>query len=96
MKAPFDALWLLDDKDNISNEIGVCFFEPFQFDKMKEHMLLKSETVHKCRSKLVMKFGLWFFKKMGSDEWELKKDSVFVLKQGIHTNEDLCAFLCRE
>ena len=57
----FDMVMLLDSPSNLSNMVGVCFFEPFEFDKMKEHMLSKTHLMHKCRSKLVMKLGIWFF-----------------------------------
>lgn len=57
----FDSVMLLDSPSNLSNMVGTCFFEPFEFEEMKEHILGKTHLMHKCRSKLVLKFGLWFF-----------------------------------
>jgi hypothetical protein len=58
---PFDALFLLDDESNISNVIGVVFFEQFEFESMKKYLVAKTEDLHKCRSKLAVKFGLYWF-----------------------------------
>jgi hypothetical protein len=92
----FDAVWLLDRPDNLCYAIGVWFFEPFEFEEMKQHMLDKTQGVHRCRSKLVLKFGLWYFQKMSRDEWATKKEGVVQEKNGIHTPEDLCKYLCEE
>ena len=70
----FDAVWLFDRPKNLTYAIGVWFFEEFQFEEMKQHMLEKSEGVSRCRSKLAMYAGLWYFKKMGTAEWESKKE----------------------
>ena len=66
---PFDAVFLLNDKKNMANFIGTLFFEPFEFESMKMYLEEKSAVVHKCRSKLVKKFGMWYFQKMTDDEW---------------------------
>ena len=60
----FDAIFLLDDKKNIANIVGVIFFEEFEFESMKEYLLMKTTELHKCRSKLVKKFGIYWWKRM--------------------------------
>ena len=59
--SPFDAVFLLNDKKNMANIVGTLFFEPFEFESMKSYLEEKSATVHKCRSKLVKKLGMWYF-----------------------------------
>ena len=51
---------------------------------MKEYLMKKTEEMHKCRSKLVKKFGIYWFKKMTPEEWAQKKDDVVVLINDIH------------
>ena len=85
MLESYDMVMLLDKPENLSNFVGVLFFEEFEFESMKEHMLGKTHLMHKCRSKLVMNLGIWFFKKMDEAEWDLKKDAVVVKKGDIHT-----------
>lgn len=60
----FDAIFLLDDKTNVANVIGCIIFEKFEFEEMRDHLLKKTEDIHRCRSKLVKKFGIYWFKKM--------------------------------
>ena len=81
---PFDAIFLLDDEVNIANVLGTLYFEKFEFESMKNYLEAKTADIHKCRSKLVKKFGLWWYQEMGEKEWQEKKNSVFVLKEGIH------------
>ena len=38
----FDATFLLDSPDNIANCIGCVFFEKFEFEEMKDHILAKT------------------------------------------------------
>jgi hypothetical protein len=57
----YDTAFLLDSETNFSIMIGACFFETFKFEEMKEHILEKTSIMHKCRSKLVQYFGIWFF-----------------------------------
>ena len=64
----FDAVFFLDDKLNCSNIVGAMYFDEFEFDSMREYLLTKSEGLHKCRSKVVKKFGMHFYKKMTPEE----------------------------
>lgn len=57
----YDALFMLDDKKNISNIIGSIFFEEFEFESMAKYLVQKAETVHKCRHKLGKHFGIYWF-----------------------------------
>jgi hypothetical protein len=82
---PFDAVFLLDDKQNYSNITGVLFFEEFEFESMKNYLLQKTETVHKARSKLSKRFGIYWFEKMSAEEWNEKKSNVFVLDDNVRS-----------
>ena len=59
---------------------------------MRDHILGKTHILDKCRSKLVQKYGLWFFQQMQDEEWNQKKKKVIVLKEDIHTDEQLTEF----
>lgn len=57
----FDAVYFLDDDKNYSNVLGPTFFNKFDFEGMREYLFRKTENIHKCRSKVVQKFGLnWY------------------------------------
>ena len=38
----FDAIFLLDDKKNIANIVGTLFFEEFEYESMKNYLLMKT------------------------------------------------------
>ena len=64
----YDYIFLLDDRKNISNIVGNLFFEEFDFKEMKQYLLNKTADLHKCRSKLVKRFGVWWYLKMDAEE----------------------------
>jgi hypothetical protein len=74
----FDQVFFLDDLKNNSNLLGTLYFDEFQFQPMKDFLLKKSHGLHKCRSKVVKMFGMYWFKKMGQKEWDEKKSKVVV------------------
>ena len=90
---PFDALMMLDDHKNVSNILAACFIEEFEFESMKKYLLLKTSVIHKCRSKLVKIFGLYWFKRMDDEEFAKKQNDVVVLKEGIHNDKGLTDFM---
>lgn len=91
-----DFQFLLDEDTNAHTIIGVGFFEKFDYISMKNYMIEKSEKIDKCRSKLVKKFGLFWFQKMDEHEWTMGTKKVFPLIQDINTEEDLKKFVCKE
>ena len=93
---PFDLACLSEDSVNYCNILGVLFFEPFEYESMRNFLIMKTENLHKCRSKLTKKLGSFWFQKMSRQEWETKKDDVFVRKEGVHTDEDLKRLMCDE
>lgn len=93
---PFDALFLLDDPDNISNIVACCILEKYEFNEMKNFLLKKLDKLHKCKSKLVKILGLWWFKEMEDNEWIAKQEFVIEQKKGIQTKEQLLRFMADE
>jgi hypothetical protein len=91
-----DAFFLHDDQMNLANLTATLFFEKFEYESMKASIESKTNVLHKCRSKLHKSFGVWWWKEMPDEEWEQKKDAVCPLKKGIHTKEDLVAFMTQE
>lgn len=65
--------------------MGTLFFEKFEFEDMRDYLMERTCLLHKCRSKLVKKFGLWWFQRMSLEEWDSKKHDVFTKVEGIHT-----------
>ena len=55
--SPFDEWYCYDDDLSISNIVNPIYFENFEYERMRETIFKNSETVHKCRSKVVIKFG---------------------------------------
>ena len=84
---PFDAIFLLDDERNVSNVVGALTFEKFEFERMRDHLLKKTEDLHRCRSKLVKKFGIYWFQRMTEEEWAKNKDVVIVHVKDIHNEK---------
>jgi hypothetical protein len=81
----FDAIYFLDDDKNYSNVLGPTFFKKFDYEGMRDYLFAKTENIHKCRSKVVTKFGLYWYKKMSKEEWEAKKNKVIMRVDNIHT-----------
>jgi len=58
---PFDAIFLLDDRKNLSNILASMFIEPLEFDSFKQYLFGKLDKLHKCRSKLVKHYGMYWY-----------------------------------
>jgi len=56
-----DYSFLLDEPVNQHIIVGVGIFEKFDYVSMKQYMLEKCVLINKCQSKLVKKFGLFWF-----------------------------------
>ena len=69
----FDEVFFLDDRLNNSNIVAALYIDEFKFDSMRDYLINKSEGLHKCRSKVVKRFGVYWFLKMSDKEWESKK-----------------------
>jgi hypothetical protein len=60
----FDAIFFLDDHTNNSILLGVWILEKFDYQEMKKYIYNKTQNIHKARSKLEKKFGLYWYVKM--------------------------------
>ena len=67
-----DYLQLCDGDPNYANIVSAVFFEKFEYEEMRSYLLERTATIHKCRSKLTNKFGLWWYQKMSDQEFLLK------------------------
>lgn len=65
-----DALFLNDDDKNLSNLIACIYIEPYEYNSMKKLLLKRTEDIHRCRTKLVKKFGMYYFQQMTEEEFE--------------------------
>ena len=74
----------------------MLFFDEFEYESMKNYLISKTSTLHKARSKLSKRFGIYWFTKMSDDEWNSKKSDVFTLAENIHTKKDLTDLMCKE
>lgn len=60
----FDQVFLFDDPKNNCNILGATFIESFSFEEMKNYLIEKTEKLPKCRSKIVSKFGFFWYAPM--------------------------------
>jgi hypothetical protein len=92
----FDEVFFLDDRLNNSNIVGALYFDEFEFESMRDYLMAKSSGLHKCRSKVVKRYGMYWYLKMSKEEWESKKNKNVVLIDYIHDEEQLTEFMCKE
>ena len=90
----YDSIFLQDDEKVICNIVGTVFFEKFEYEEMRDYLMERTCLLHKCRSKLSKKFGIWWYQRMTKEEWDSKKSEVFVKVEGIHTKEQLNKYMC--
>lgn len=70
--APFDLIFLQSEvPKNIQNYIGAVFYDKFDGDEWKRNLLAKLENIHRCKAKVVRKFGGYWFQKLTDREWEI-------------------------
>jgi hypothetical protein len=92
-----DVIFLeAEEEKNVSNVIACTFFEPLEFESTKADLLSRVTKMHKCKSKLVKKFGLWYYVEMSEQEWAVKRNDTIVLKTGVHNEKDLVDFMVKE
>lgn len=63
---------------------------------MKRFLEKKTAGLHKCRCKLVMHYGKYWWSKMDENEWNMKKNAVFPLIENIHSKQDLTDFMIKQ
>ena len=56
-----DYSFLLEENNNHANIMGAGVFEKFEFETMKKYLLEKAQHIHRCKSKLVNKYGLYWY-----------------------------------
>ena len=91
-----DYSFLLDEQHNQHIIIGVGIFEKFDYISMKQYMLEKANKLDKCQSKLVKKFGLFWFQKLTDEEWKTQQKNVVRLEQNITSDQELKDFVTKE
>jgi hypothetical protein len=62
---------------------------------MSTYLTQKAETIHKCRHKLGKHFGTYWYQKMEDKEWNEKKKFICELVEDVHTDEQLCEYMCK-
>ena len=91
-----DYSFLLEEKTNSATIMGAGVFEKFEFEPMKKYLLEKAEHVHRCKSKLVKRFGVFWFQLMTDEEWKQAADYLVVEKTGIKSQRELREAVCAE
>jgi hypothetical protein len=82
-----DYSFLLEEEVNRHMIIGIGIFEQFDYLSMKTFILDKAAKVHKGRSNLVKKCGVYWYQEMTEEQWSLRKGGVVELKEGINSDE---------
>ena len=90
---PFDEMYFFDTEKHMANYVGTTFFDPFEFESMRDYLFAKTENIHKSRSKVVKKFGQYWFKKMSKKEWDAKKSKVIQRVDHVHNKDQLVEFM---
>lgn len=91
-----DYSFLLDKDDNHHIIVVTGIYDKFDGKTMQEYFLEKTKMVDKCQSKLVKKFGLWWYQKLTEKEWAIQsKQVVCEVKEDIHDDETLKEFSIR-
>jgi len=91
-----DYSFLLEEKNNSHTIMGAGVFEKFEFEPMKKYLLEKAVHVHKCKSKLVKKFGVFWYQLMTDEEWKQAAEYLVVEKTGIKSQRELRECVCTE
>ena len=97
-----EKIYLMDkffsqDKDtNCANIMGVLFFESFDFEEMKSFLIKNSRSYHKLRAKIVQIMGDVYWQDMTEEDFMARSNEIFQLVEGIHTEEELHDYLCKE
>lgn len=76
--------------------VGVGIFEQFDYISMKAYIQEKAEKVHKARSNLVKKCGVYWYQEMTDAEWAKQKGNIVALKEGINNEQELSDYVCKE
>ena len=71
-----DFAWFNDKPLHRSNFIGAIPFERMDYDQMKDYFYNKISIYDKLRSKVVEKYGGFYWERMCDDELRLKWDTV--------------------
>ena len=91
-----DMVFTHESADNCHIMVGALFLEKFDYFTMREHILRKSEKFDKFQSRLVKKFGLYFFQKMSQEEWAIKQKDVVIHNTEVQSEKELNDLMCRE
>ena len=75
----------------------VALFHPkFNFERMKEFILSKTEDYHRFRKILVREFGIYWVSSIENEEEFRKNFNVVSLKENITSRESLVDFMNKE
>ena len=55
------------------NYVGAIFYDKFDGEEWKANLQNKLAHIHRCKAKIVRKFGSYWFQEMTDEEWEIKK-----------------------
>lgn len=91
-----DYSFLLDVEENNHTIVGVAVFEQFDYVNIKTHILEKLQNIHKCKSSLVKRLGVYWFQEMSDAEWGSIKGSLFRQEDNVHTDAELNDLVCKE
>lgn len=91
-----DCQFLCDDDFNNNNIVAGAILEQFDYISMKQHILSKVTQLHKCKSILVKRLGLFWMKELSDEEWKLQINKIIKLEENIHTDEELKNLAIRE
>ena len=89
-----DYSFLMEESANSHTIVGVGVFEKFEFESTKKYLLAKAADVHKCKSKLVKRFGVFWYQLMTEEEWKEAADYLVVEGPPIKSQQELRERAC--
>lgn len=63
---------------------------------MRNYVVAKTSGIQRMRHFQVEWLGMNWFRRMTDGEWDAVKHKFVVLKDGIHSEQDICDFIARE
>ena len=92
-----DYAFLLQDEVNNHAIMGAGILEKFDYVNFKAYILEKAAKLHKCKAKLVKKFGVFWYQKMSEAEWKAAGNYVVQLgPTDVRSEQELKDFVCLE
>ena len=92
-----DCIFFQDDtKRTLCNIIAFQKYERTEVQKFREVIIKRASRFSRLRSFTTKLFGRYMFSDMGAEAMIKNADKFFILKTGIHNEDQLAEFMAKE